>query len=1182
MSGIVVDFRVPADPRSSPPLPAYAELMVTGNFSFLRGGSHGEELITRAVAMGLTGMGLCDRNSFAGVVKPFVALKELCEDDDLGPLARNFRYVIGTRLCFVDGAADVLAYPIDRAAFGRLCKLLTTGNRRAEKGECELHLDDLLGLVPPHRVLTTGSDAKADNSDHTLTTHWGDERFADGQLLIVHIDETNWEAGEVTLRRLAAAAPGRVWLAAACTYGGTDRARLNRLDDLARRLDVPLAAVNDVLYHAPGRRVLQDVITCIREHLTIATAGRRLQKNAERHLKAPQEMARLFREHPEAIAETQRILERIEFKLSDLQYNYPAETVGGGETAQQTLERLAWQGAMKRYPRSKRWPKGIPFKVKRALFRELELIATKNYAPYFLTVHDIVRFAREERGILCQGRGSAANSVVCFCLGVTEVDPMVGNLVFGRFLSTERHEPPDIDIDFEHERREEVMQYLYGKYTRERTGLTATVVTYRSKGALREVGKVFGLSNDTIDAMNGLTWGWYSTRINPERVKELGFDPTEPTLMKALAVASELMGFPRHLSQHVGGFVITRDQLDHLVPISNAAMDERTVIEWDKNDIDALAILKVDVLALGMLSCIRRAFELMHVHYGMDLTLAGILDEEREDQKSKLPWEERPSSRVYKMTHRADTIGVFQIESRAQMSMLPRLKPREFYDLVIEVAIVRPGPIQGGMVHPYLKRRLGLEERTSHGPKLDAVLARTYGVPLFQEQAMQIAVVGAGFSESEADKLRRAMATWKHNGKIYVFRERFMAGMLERGYDKEFAERCFAQIEGFGEYGFPESHAASFALLVYVSCWLKCHYPDVFACALLNSQPMGFYAPAQIVRDAIEHGVKVREVDINRSDYWNILEESTPASDRVWERHAEMRGDIRSNRAIRLGFSRISGLKEAEANLIIARRGAGYHSVRDLWLRTRLSPSSLEKLAAADAFSSLGLTRRDALWAIRGLVGTHGAETLPLFAAAETPPAPVLEEDADLPEMPLGESVVHDYRSLSLSLKAHPVSFMRNELRRRGTIMCDDLNNARAGAIVEVAGLVLVRQRPGTASGIIFATLEDESGIANIVIWSKVFDANRKAVLGARMLAVKGQVQREGLVIHVVARTFTDLTGSLIRIAQGHDLGDRALARADEGRTGPHEDPRKTQWIRKEEIAERQARAALPSGRNFH
>ena len=659
-------------------------------------------------------------------------------------------------------------------------------------------------------------------------------------------------------------------------------------------------------------------------------------------------------------------------------------------------------------------------------------------------------------------------------------------------------------------------------------------------------------------------------------------DPDDPFLSKVLTIAGDLMGFPRHLSQHVGGFVLTQDDLNTYVPIANAAMEDRTTVEWDKDDLDALKILKVDVLALGMLSCIRRAFDLMHQHYGKDLTLAGVLAEEGED--ADLPWDIRRSSRVYKMTHRADTVGVFQIESRAQMSMLPRLKPQEFYDFIIEVAIVRPGPIQGGMVHPYLKRRLGLEKPDYPSERLRAVLVRTLGVPLFQEQAMQIAVVGAGFSPGKADKLRRAMATFRRNGTIHTLKDDFLAGMRANGYSQDFAERCFKQIEGFGDYGFPESHAASFALLVYVSCWLKCHYPDVFACALLNSQPMGFYAPAQIVRDAVEHGVEVRTVDVNLSDYDSVLEHGFRAAERLDSRHIEMRGDIWSSRAVRLGLRFVKGLSEADSYRLIARRGEGYRSVRDLWLKTGLSPAALEKIAAADGFSSLGLTRRQALWAVKGLMGTDGAETLPLFAIAGRPSG---RADAveDLPEMALGESVVHDYRTLSLSLKAHPVSFLRQTLEKRGIIPTAALaeKSLRPGCVLETAGLVLVRQRPGTASGVIFTTLEDETGIANIIIWDRVFQQNRRAVLGSRLLAVKGELQREGHVIHLVARSFTDFTAQLAAIANGIDLTAAALARAEEGRTSPpSHDSRDGGETRRREAAARQARAAMPSGRNFH
>jgi error-prone DNA polymerase len=1101
----------------------YAELAAISNFSFLHGGSHPGELVIRAAALGLRGLGLCDRNSLAGVVRAHVAARDVTE------IHPDFRFVVGVRLVFEDGTPDMLAYPTDRAAYGRLSALLTRGNLRAEKGECHLRFADL-------------------------------DEFAEGQLFVLMPAPGGTEANDRALARLAELAPGRVWLGAACRYQGDDRAWLNELADLAGRAGVPLLAVGDVLYHDPGRRPLQDVLSCIREHLTIFTAGRRLEKNAERYLKPPGEMARLFREHPEAFAETEALIARISFSLEDLRYNYPEETIGSGETAQQTLERLAWEGANKRYP------DGVPYKVKRGLVGELKLIAEKRYAAYFLTVHDLVRFAREERGILCQGRGSAANSTVCFCLGVTEVDPMIGNLVFGRFLSTERDEPPDIDVDFEHERREEVIQYLYGKYGRDRAALTATVITYRSRSALREVGKAFGLSDDAIASLNSMSWGSWGKSIDTEQIGKTGLDLSDPNLAHVLRLADELMGFPRHLSQHVGGFVLTRDRLDHSIPISHAAMQDRTVVEWDKDDLDALGILKVDVLALGMLSCIRRAFELMVWHYGERLSLAGVLRDQ--------------DDRVYAMTRRADTVGAFQIESRAQMSMLPRLRPAEFYDLVIEVAIVRPGPIQGGMVHPYLKRRQGIETQEEVGPELHEVLKRTLGIPLFQEQAMQIAIVAGGFTPGEADQLRRAMATFRRSGTIGKFRDKLVSGMLERGYDQAFAERCFKQIEGFADYGFPESHAASFALLVYVSCWLKCHYPDVFCAAILNSQPMGFYAPAQLVRDAREHGVEVREVDINFSDPDAVLEDGPPAADRLWRRHEEMRADLRACHAVRLGFASIKGMKRQEAELITARRGAGYDSVRDLWLRTRLPVATLERLAQADAFGSIGLDRRAALWAVRGLKGVYGAELLPLFEAAERPSA-AEEEEAGLPAMPLGEEVIHDYRAISMSLKAHPVSFFRDELKARKVVSAADLAECADGQLVETAGLVLVRQRPGTASGVIFMTLEDETGVANIVVWPRVFEKFRRVVLGARFVAIGGKVQKEGLVVHLVARHLSDLTGGLVELADGAEIGAAGLARADEAKS-ERRDPRAAAAARNVLKARQQAQAALPAGRNFH
>jgi error-prone DNA polymerase len=887
-----------------PNLPAYAELMTTSNFSFLRGGSSPEELVITAAGLGLSGLGLCDRNSFAGVVRAHTVMR------DIRQVMPNFRYVVGTRLVFCDGTPDIIAYPSNLSAYSNLCSLLTVGNRRTIKGECDLYIEDL-------------------------------KAHAEGNLFIVDPNENDLAKTEETLLNLRTIARKRVWLAAACRYHGDDRERLARLNDLAIRANVPMLAVNDVYYHEPCRRVMQDTVTCIREHLTIFEAGRRLEANAERHLKAPEEMERLFQDYPRAFARTQDILRRIDFSLDELQYNYPEETIGNGETAQQTLERLTWDGARKRY-------KGvIPQMVVDGVIGELKLIEEMKYAAYFLTVHDIVRYARYERKILCQGRGSAANSMVCYCLEITEVEPTTGNLVFGRFLSTERNEPPDIDVDFEHERREEVMQYIYNKYGRLHAGLTATVITYRSKGAMREVAKVFGLSNDAIDMLNSMSWSSYARDNDPEHLKKVGINPDDPIVARVLQISSELMGFPRHLSQHVGGFILTRDRLDHLVPISNAAMEDRTVVEWDKADIESLKLLKVDVLALGMLTCVQRAFDMLEQHYGYRPTMAELHDEEREDKKRRQRGEPALSDRVYRMTHRADTIGVFQIESRAQMSMLPRLKPNKFYDLVIEVAIVRPGPIQGGMVHPYLKRRQSPGEVKYPSPKLAAVLERTLGVPLFQEQAMQIAIVGAGFEPGEADHLRRSMATFKRTGGVGVFRKKFLEGMKKNGYPADFAEACFRQIEGFGSYGFPESHAASFALLVYVSCWLKCHYPDVFTAALLNSQPMGFYAPAQLIRDAEEHGVEIRAADVNKSDYWSTLENGRHASNYVWPRHVEMRSDIRTDKAIRLGLHEVKGVKKEHAERLIERRGGGYGSVRELWLRTGLPTSVLETLSFA-------------------------------------------------------------------------------------------------------------------------------------------------------------------------------------------------------------------------------------------
>ena len=971
---------------------------------------------------------------------------------------------------------------------------------------------------------------------------------------------------------------------------------------------------------------MQDVVTCIREHVTIDNAGRLLEANAERHLKAAHEMARLFRRAPEAIDQTLRFLDRCGFSLGRLrETEYPDENRVGYATPQDALVALAEEGALRRYPHR------IDPKVRLALERELAITAELRYAPYFLTVHDIVRFARS-KGILCQGRGSAANSVICYCLGITEVNPEKVDLLFERFVSAERREPPDIDVDFEHERREEVIQYIYRRYGRHHANLAATVICYRGRSAIREVGKVFGLSDDTIGALAGTLWGWSMDGVNEKEARRAGLDPSDPRLTQAMKLAEELSGFPRHLSQHVGGFLITRSRVDEVVPVENAAMEDRTVIEWDKDDLEALRLLKVDVLGLGMLSCIRRALDLLRIHYRHPCTVPSILlEEETEEARA-----------VYRMIQRADTIGVFQIESRAQMSMLPRLRPKEFYDLVIEVAIVRPGPIQGRMVHPYLKRRERFRQTgkepdypspsPEHGKpdELKDILKKTMGVPLFQEQAMRIAIVAAKFAPEEADKLRRAMATFKRVGTIRYFHEKFIKGMIARGYDPDFAANCFSQIQGFGEYGFPESHAASFANLVYISCWMKCRYPDVFATALLNSQPMGFYAPAQIVRDARDHGVEVRPIDVNWSDWDCTLEREeipplkgegrrtecagvgsylSPAEGpppgplrgptsplrgevkKVHPRHAEMKDDIRAIHAMRLGFRQLSGFSEDHGLRIESVRGAGFDSVRDFWLRTKLPPAALERLANADAFRSLGLDRRDALWAVRALQRSGDKDDLPLFARIAMPE---LEPDVALPPMPPGEHVVQDYRHLHLSLKAHPVSFLRADLDRRGITRHECLAATPSGRRVTVAGLVLVRQRPGSANGVIFMTLEDETGIANTIVWPKVFETFRPVVLGARLTAVTGKLQNEQGVIHVIADRIEDLTPLLRRLSDEHGCVD-ALAPVDEVRRPVvehrHRHPRagdslvtllKETPALASEFAPPPAAKVMPKGRNFH
>ena len=1040
---------------------AFAELVAATNFSFLRGASHAHEMVRQAAELELSAIGIADRNTLAGVVRAHTAAKEA-----------GIRLVVGARLVATDDF-EVVCYPINRAAYGRLCRLLTLGNRRALKGQCHFSFEELTAA-------------------------------SEGQILIVIPPRVLTPQFEERIDSLAGHARGRVYLAATFAYRGNERRRVGELTELAIRARAPLLATTDALYHHPARKPLADVLTCIREKCTILQAGYRLEANAERHLKPCAEIARLFRKHPKAIERSLEIIDRITFDLEELRYEYPDEPVPQGKTPQGYLEELTWKLATERYS------DGVPGNVRSLLVKELALIAELDYARYFLTVYDVVRFARE-KAILCQGRGSAANSAVCFCLGITSVDPTRINALFERFISAERREPPDIDVDFEHERREEVIQYLYSRYTRERAAICSTVIHYRPRMAIREVGKAMGLKEDVTAGLSGLIWGMGDGEIPEAHVREAGLDPRNPELRQAIDLARQLLGFPRHLSQHVGGFVLTRERLDETVPVLNAAMEDRTNIEWDKDDIDALGMLKVDVLALGMLTCIRKAIDLINRHYGKALTLATIPAEDPE---------------VYDMLCRANSVGVFQVESRAQMSMLPRLKPRCFYDLVIEVAIVRPGPIQGDMVHPYLRRRDGVEPVEYPSEALRAVLDKTYGVPLFQEQAMQIAIVGAGFSPGEADRLRRAMATFRNVGTIHTFREKFITGMIGNGYSQDFAERCFSQIEGFGEYGFPESHAASFALLVYVSSWIKKHYPEVFCAAILNSQPMGFYAPAQLVRDAREHGVEVRHPDINFSD-WNCTLE--PADDP--KQHAC---------AVRLGLRLVSGALEKVTSRIVLARGEGYPDIPSVWTRSGVPASVVERLADADAFRSIGLDRRAALWAVKGLGGgavstgkRHASSNKPLLTRPETGDL-FNEPSVVLPATTLGEHVVQDYTSISLSLKAHPISFFRDELADRGIISSAEHWDERLkGRYVQVAGLVLVRQQPGTAKGVIFLTLEDETGVINIVVWPKVFAKNRRTVMTAQFLEVRGRMEREGLVIHVIADQLIDLTPRLRTLGTG-------------------------------------------------
>lgn len=1115
---------------------SYAELACATNFSFLRGASSAADLVLTSLLLGHAGLGIADRNTLAGVVRAWGALRDLREGGLLPPVkqragsgpgevhveitplspdeaqaealraevqarAQGFRLVTGARLAFADGTPEIIAYPENRAGWGRLCRLLTLGNRRAKKGECHLELADLL------------ADAR--------------------DLLLIVMPERDLAPLPTLLARLAEAAPGAFWLGATMARRGDDRRRLAGLKTLAEAAGVPLLATNDVLYADPGQRDIQDILTCIRAGKTLETAGRLLEANAERHLKHANEMARLFADCPEAIAGTQNLLARVEFDLGQLTYEYPDEPVPPGREAQGWLEDLTFRHAVQRYP------DGVPPKVERLLRDELALIGKLEYARYFLTVYDIVRVAKD-KGILCQGRGSAANSAVCYVLGITCVDPAEGNLLFARFISEERKEPPDIDVDFEHERREEIIQHIYQRYGRERAGLAATVIHYRPKSAIRDVGKALGLSEDITAALSGTQWGSWGSDITRNQVRQAGLDPDNPSIARAVGFARRILGFPRHLSQHVGGFILTRSRLDELVPIGNAAMAERTFIEWDKDDIDTLKLMKVDVLALGMLTCIRKAFELLKDHERIDM---GLVD---------VPQDDKPT---YDMLCRGDSIGVFQIESRAQINMLPRLKPRQFYDLVIQVAIVRPGPIQGNMVHPYLRRRSGAEPvrfpspAPPHDPdELHPVLAKTMGVPLFQEQAMQLAMVAAEFSDVEANQLRRAMATFRNLGTIGRFESLMVERMVARGYAREFAQDCFNQIKGFGSYGFPESHAASFAKLVYISSWLKCHHPAVFACALLNAQPMGFYAPAQIVRCAREHGVEVRAIDVNESFWDNTLERTLDGS-----------------LALRLGFRQAEGIHEAEANRLVAGRRNGFQSVEDVARRARLHGRPMRALADADTFRSIGLDRRAAHWAVRRLPED---DPLPLFAAMDADELGT-EEDARLPDMTLGEHVATDYQTLRLSLKAHPMALLRAIFMREGVCSAAEVAARTEGRFTRMAGLVLVRQRPGKGNAI-FITLEDETGVTNCVLWARQFEALRRPLMAARLMLVEGRVQRsaEG-VVHLMVSNVIDRSAALDHLWQADRSG---LALSRDGATTPplprHRHPRDAR--------------ILPKSRDFH
>jgi error-prone DNA polymerase len=1024
---------------SSTAAPGYAELHCLSNFSFLRGASHPKELVTAAAALGYAGLALTDECSMAGVVRAHAAAKEL-------PL----KLVVGSELICDDGL-KVVALAEDRQAYAAICGLITRARRAAAKGEYRIGRDDLAECLRGHGLLLWLPDAMG-RTARAATGRWLKERFA-----------------------------GRLWFAVELLRTGGDRRGLAEARTLGRELELPLVATGNVHMHSRERRMLQDTLTAIRRKTPLDKLGFKLHPNAERCLRPLSELERIY--PPELLRESLAILERCAFSLAELRYEYPHELVPAGETPASYLRALTERGCRWR------WPEGESPKVRKLIEHELALIGELRYEAYFLTVHDIVSYARSI-GILCQGRGSAANSVVCFCLGVTEVDPARMQTLVERFISKERNEPPDIDVDFEHERREEVIQYIYRKYSRERAALAATVITYRGRSAIRDVGKALGIEEIKVGALaSSLQW-WENGVVDAQRIREAGLDPKSPKVWRWIKLAESLLGFPRHLSQHVGGFVIAERTIHELVPIENAAMPERTVIQWDKDDLEELGLMKVDVLGLGMLSAIRRSFELIERFDGRKLTMA------------KVPAED-PA--VYRMIQKADTIGVFQIESRAQMAMLPRLKPKEYYDLVIEVALVRPGPIQGDMVHPYLRRRNGEEKVDYPSREVENVLRRTLGVPIFQEQVMHLAMVAADFTPGEADQLRRAMAAWKRHGGLEPFEVKLKSRMRAKGYSEEFANRIFQQILGFGEYGFPESHSASFALLAYVSAWLKHHEPAAFCCALLNSQPMGFYAPQQLVRSAREHGVEVRSIDVNQSDWDSTLERSADGS-----------------AAVRLGMRLVKGLgAEAGARVRDTRAAGRFASVQDLAERARLNAKDLGCLASAGALATLASNRHRARWEVAGV--TQPTELLEQVRFAEA--LPILRRPTE------GEDIAADYRHVGVSLGPHPLILLRNKLDVAGVKTAREVADLAPGARVRSAGLVITRQRPSSVSGVTFVTLEDETGYLNLVVWERLAQRDRRALLGAKLLGVVGVVQKESGVLHVIAEQLVDyseLLGTLV------------------------------------------------------